>query len=65
MHSDVMNRFRFELGMMIDIIILCIFILVEFTLILIQGHRSARKQKLLYQLSHLVFNRFEWNLVDC
>ena len=29
----------------------------------IQGHRSAKKQKRLCQLSHKVINWFEWNLV--
>ena len=30
-----------------------------------QGHRNARKQNLLFQLSHKVFNEFVWNLAYC
>ena len=31
----------------------------------VEGHRLARKQKLLCQLSHKVFSQFEWNWVYC
>ena len=47
-------RVWFKLGMMIDTIVLYILILVYLILIFIQGHKSARKQKLLRQLSHKV-----------
>ena len=47
--------------MVIDTIVLYILILVYWTLILIQGHKSVKKQTLLRQLSHNVFNCFEWN----
>ena len=33
------------------------------TLMLIQGHRSARKHKILQQVPHKVFNWLGWNLV--
>ena len=49
--------------MLLNTIVLNIWILVWLTLTLIQDHRSARKQKLLCQLFHKVFNWFEWNLV--
>ena len=48
---------------MIDTIVLYILILIFLTLTLIQGNRSARKQKLLPQIFHKVFNWFEWNFV--
>ena len=54
-----MNQFDFKLVMSIDTIKPYILILVYPTLAFIRGHWSARKQKLLRQLSHKVFNRFE------
>ena len=50
---------------MIDTIVLYIFILNLLTVTLIQCHMSVRKQKLLCQLSHKVFNPFGRNLLDC
>ena len=46
MHSDVYESIWLEFGVMLDPIKLNIFILVLFILTLIQGHRSARKQKI-------------------
>ena len=55
-----------RLGTVIDTIELYILIPVYLALTLIQGHRSARKQKIMQQLSHIIyFNRFRWNLVYC
>ena len=45
--------------MMIDTFVLYILILVDLTLTLIQGYRSARKQKLLCQISQKVLNQSE------
>ena len=44
---------------------LYILILVWSTLTVVQGHRNARKQKLVCQLSHKVFSHCEWNLLYC
>ena len=49
--------------MMIGTVVLYMLILICWTLTLIQGHRSVRKQKLLQQLSQNVCNQCEWNLV--
>ena len=54
MYSDVYQSIWFELGIMVDTIVICILILVYLTLTLMQGHRGVRKQKLLRQLSHEV-----------
>ena len=51
--------------MVIDTVVLYILILMLLTVIPIKGYRSARKQELLRQLSHNVFNGFEWNVVYC
>ena len=59
MHSEVYESVWSKLGMIIDTVALYILILLWLALTLIQGHRSARKQKLLPQLSHKVFNQFE------
>ena len=48
---------------MIETTKLYIFTSVWITLTLIQGHRSARKQKRLCQLSHTVFSWFAWNVI--
>ena len=69
-HSDIYESIWFKLGLMTDTVELYILILVLLTLTLIQGHRSARKQKLWRQLSHKVFlggrvGWFGWNLVYC
>ena len=56
MHSDVPELIWFKLGLMIVTIVLYSLILVLLTLTLIQGHMSARKQKLLHQVSRKVFN---------
>ena len=45
-----------KLGLMVDTIVFYILIVVLLTLTLIQGHRRARKQKHLQQLSHKVFS---------
>ena len=58
MHSDVWELIWFKLGMMIDTVKFDILVLVYVALTMIQGHRSARKQKRLWQLSHKVCNRF-------
>ena len=62
MHSDASILFKFVWW---KIILYSTFWYVQLTLTLIQGHRGARKQKLQRQLSHKVFNWFEWNLVYC
>ena len=62
---DIYQSVWFKIGMMIDTSVLCILILVSLTFSFIQGHRSVKKQKPLCQLSHKVFNWFEWNLVYC
>ena len=57
MHSDIHEWIWFKLGMLIDTIEIYKLILVLLTLIL--GHRSARKQKFLRQLSlNKAFNQF-------
>ena len=65
MHLDSNESVWFQLGMNINTIEFYILILVSLTLMVIQGDRSARKQKLLWQLSHKVFYQFRWNLVNC
>ena len=44
----------FQLGMIVDTIELSILILVSMTLTFVQGHRNARKQKLMCQLFYKV-----------
>ena len=44
MHSDVYKWIRFKLDLMIDTIVLYTLMLVFLILILIQGHKSVRKQ---------------------
>ena len=58
MHSDIYDLLCFTAGVMIDTAELYIWITVYLTLTLIQGHRSARKQELMQQLSHNVFSWF-------
>ena len=65
MHLDIYESICFELDKMIDTIELYIFILIYLTLALIQGHGSVRKEKLLYQLYHTIFNQFGWKFVYC
>ena len=59
MHSDVFEWICFKRGVMVDTVVLYILIL---SLTLIQGHRSARKQNFLWQLSHKFVIWFGWNL---
>ena len=59
MHSNVYESIWFKLGVMIDTIEFYILILNLWTLALIQGHRSARKQKHLPQLTDNVFIDFD------
>ena len=54
MHLDACEWIWFKLGVMIDTSVLYSLLLVLSTLILIQGHRSARKQNILHQLSKKV-----------
>ena len=65
MQSETHECICFKLGLMIDTSVLYILILVQLIVTLIQGHRCARKQKLLCQLSHTVFNQFKWNWLHC
>ena len=65
MHSHVYESIWFKVGMMIDTIELYILILTLLILTLIQGHRSTKKKKVLFQLSHKVFTLFGWNLAYC
>ena len=48
--SDAHQSIWFKLGILIDTVKLYIVILVQVTMIFIQGQRSTRKQKLLDQL---------------
>ena len=57
MHSHVYKFIRFKLGMTINVIVVYILILIFLTLTLIQGRRSARKQKYLsYYLTKVSIN---------
>ena len=58
MHLDTCELIWYNCGIMIDSIQLYIVTLVLLSMTLIQGHRSGRKQKLLWQLSHKPFNQF-------
>ena len=64
MHSDIHESIWVKLGIMIVAVELYILMLILLTLTFIQGHRSAKKQKPLHQLSHKVFSWFEWNYGD-
>ena len=64
-YLDIYKSVWCRIGLMIDTVVLYIFILVYLTLTVIQGHRFSRKQKLLCQLFHKIFNWFEWNMVYC
>ena len=56
---------RFKLCLMIDLTKLYILVQEHMTLTLIQGHRDARKLKLLHKLFHKVVNRFKVNFASC
>ena len=52
MYAEVCEPVWFKHSLLIEIAELCSLMLVYMTLTLIQGHRGARKQKLLCWLSH-------------
>ena len=56
MHSDIYTPIWLKLDAVVDTTELSILILVFVTLTLIQGHRDARKQKLLYQFFPTIMN---------
>ena len=61
MHSDIYEPAWFKHDLMRDTSDLYILILVHINLTLIPGHRDAREQNLLCQLSPEVFNGFGWD----
>ena len=65
MLSDIYKPVWFKLSMMIDTTEHYILILFYVTLTFIQGHRDARKQQLLHNLSSTAIKGFGWNLVCC
>ena len=62
---DIYESVWFKGGVIIDTFELYILTVGYVTLTMIQGHRSVRKQKLLCQLSHKIYNPFARNLVYC
>ena len=65
MHSDSYKSMWFKLSVMIDVAEFYVLIFYYLSLTLIQGHRDARKQKLLHKLFPQVINGFGWNFVLC
>ena len=65
MHLDIYEPILFKCALMIDSRECYISILVSVVLTFIEGSRDARKQKLLWQLSHKAMNRFLCNSACC